>query len=141
LNVVSNVNWLKREELNTQRLEGAEQSVDVAYTILALEYFHQQFPDQQYDIVLSRAFDWYNGANHLSQIIYNPCTGGCYDGLEPGNVNLNQGAESTLCYLLSRFAVERVTRRRKRLQRQTAYTKVRKSEYVQMESRKDVSNS
>ncbi|MFY8137612.1 MAG: glycosyltransferase [Flavobacteriales bacterium] len=141
LNVVSNVNWLKREELNTQRLEGAEQSVDVAYTILALEYFHQQFPDEQYDIVMSRAFDWYNGANHLSQIIYNPCTGGCYDGLEPGNVNLNQGAESTLCYLLSRFAVERVTRRRKRLQRQTAYTKVRKSEYVQMESRKDVSNS
>ncbi len=141
LNVVSNVNWLKREELNTQRLEGAEQSVDVAYTILALEYFHQQFPDEQYDIVMSRAFDWYNGANHLSQIIYNPCTGGCYDGLEPGNVNLNQGAESTLCYLLSRFAVERVTRRRKRLQRQTAYTKVRKSEYAQMESRKDVSNS
>ena len=47
------------------------------------------------------------GDNHLHRIIYNPCTGGCYDGLEENNVNLNQGAESTLSYLMARLSVEK----------------------------------
>ena len=55
------------------------------------------------------AFDWFLGKNHLQQIVYNPQTGGCYDGLEQYHVNLNQGAESTISYLLSRLAMEKVT--------------------------------
>jgi len=43
----------------------------------------------------------------LHQIIYNPCTGGCYDGLEETQVNMNQGAESTVSYLMARLAVEK----------------------------------
>jgi hypothetical protein len=52
------------------------------------------------------AFNWFLGQNHLHQIVYNPCTGGCYDGLEEHNVNLNQGAESTVSYLNARLIVE-----------------------------------
>ena len=52
------------------------------------------------------AFDWFLGNNHLHQIIYNPCTGGCYDGLETNHVNLNQGAESSLSYLMARLTLE-----------------------------------
>ena len=37
---------------------------------------------------------------------YNPATGGCYDGLEEHNINLNQGAESTVCYLLARLIIK-----------------------------------
>jgi len=44
----------------------------------------------------------------LHQIVYNPKTGGCYDGLEENHINLNQGAESTISYLLSRLAMEKV---------------------------------
>ncbi|WP_050915834.1 hypothetical protein [Gillisia marina] len=54
------------------------------------------------------AFSWFLGNNHLQQIIYNPLTGGCHDGLEESNVNLNQGAESTICYLMARLSIERV---------------------------------
>ena len=54
------------------------------------------------------AFNWFLGNNHMHQIIYNPCTGGCYDGLEEKNVNLNQGAESTVSYLMARLAYEKV---------------------------------
>jgi hypothetical protein len=43
----------------------------------------------------------------LHQIIYNPCTGGCYDGLEETHVNLNQGAESSISYLMARLTVEK----------------------------------
>jgi hypothetical protein len=53
------------------------------------------------------AFNWFLGENHLNQIIYNPVTGGCYDGLEEHQVNLNQGAESTLSYLLARLTIEK----------------------------------
>ena len=53
------------------------------------------------------AFDWFQGRNHLNEIIYNPCTGGCYDGLEDSYVNLNQGAESTLSYLMSRLTISK----------------------------------
>jgi hypothetical protein len=55
---------------------------------------------------MKTAFSWFLGNNHLNQIIYNPCTGGCYDGLEEHNVNLNQGAESTVSYLNARLIVE-----------------------------------
>ena len=52
-------------------------------------------------------FSWFLGNNHLNQIIYNPCTGGCYDGLEEDYINLNQGAESTVSYLMARLTVEK----------------------------------
>jgi hypothetical protein len=56
------------------------------------------------------SFDWFLGNNHLNQIIYNPATGGCYDGLEEHNINLNQGAESTLSYLMAKLALEKLQR-------------------------------
>ena len=56
---------------------------------------------------METGFDWFLGKNHLHQTIYNPCTGGCYDGLEEHQVNLNQGAESTVSYLMSRLTVEK----------------------------------
>ena len=52
------------------------------------------------------AFDWFLGNNHLNQIMYNPCTGGCYDGLEESHINLNQGAESALSYLMARLTMQ-----------------------------------
>ena len=53
------------------------------------------------------AFSWFLGNNHLKQIIYNPCTGGCYDGLEDKYINLNQGAESTVSYLMARLTINK----------------------------------
>lgn len=48
-----------------------------------------------------RAFDWFLGQNQLRQPLYDPTTGGCRDGLHPDRANENQGAESTLAFLLS----------------------------------------
>lgn len=39
---------------------------------------------------------WFLGANDSDTVMFDPLTGGGYDGLEPGGCNLNQGAESTL---------------------------------------------
>ena len=48
-----------------------------------------------------RAFDWFLGRNDLGLELYSPETGGCCDGLQVDRVNQNQGAESTLAFLLS----------------------------------------
>jgi glycosyltransferase involved in cell wall biosynthesis len=48
-----------------------------------------------------RAFNWFLGHNVLQQSLYDPTTGGCRDGLHADRVNENQGAESTLSFLLS----------------------------------------
>jgi glycosyltransferase involved in cell wall biosynthesis len=48
-----------------------------------------------------RAFDWFIGWNDLGLELYSPETGGCRDGLHIDRLNANQGAESTLAFLLS----------------------------------------
>jgi hypothetical protein len=82
----------------------------VAYTILALSKFHSVFNNESYFKKMEIAFNWFLGNNHLHQIIYNPCTGGCYDGLEENYVNLNQGAESTVSYLMARLTMEKLVK-------------------------------
>jgi len=48
-----------------------------------------------------RAFEWFLGRNDLGVSLYDPDTGGCHDGLHPDRVNRNQGAESTLAFLMA----------------------------------------
>jgi hypothetical protein len=48
-----------------------------------------------------RAFDWFIGQNTLRQVVCDAATGGCRDGLHPDRINENQGAESTISYLLA----------------------------------------
>jgi glycosyltransferase involved in cell wall biosynthesis len=47
------------------------------------------------------AFNWFLGGNDLQIALYDPTTGGCRDGLHPERVNENQGAESTLAFLMA----------------------------------------
>jgi hypothetical protein len=47
------------------------------------------------------AFGWFYGENHLGLPLCIPSVGSCCDGLSRDRVNRNQGAESTLAYLLS----------------------------------------
>ena len=48
-----------------------------------------------------RAFEWFLGRNDLGLALYDPTTGGCRDGLHMDRVSQNQGAESTLAFLLA----------------------------------------
>lgn len=109
LKVISNKGWLTKDSINEFKI-GGEQPIDAAYTIIALEKFYTAFKKDKYRELAFKAFDWFLGHNHLHQIVYNPCTGGCYDGVEKHNVNLNQGAESTVSYLMARMAIERINR-------------------------------
>jgi len=102
IKIISNRGWMVKGK---QREQYGEQPIDVAYTILALRKFHDIFKDEEYLNKMEMAFNWFLGNNHLNHVIYNPCTGGCFDGLEQYSVNLNQGAESTLSYLMARLTI------------------------------------
>ncbi|MFM2363889.1 MAG: hypothetical protein RLZZ316_2791 [Bacteroidota bacterium] len=106
ISVISNKGWLFNKEGFILNEMGGEQPIDVAYSIIALKKFYTVFSSIDYLRKMELAFNWFLGVNHLRQTIYNPCTGGCYDGLEEYYVNLNQGAESTVSYLMARMAVE-----------------------------------
>jgi len=103
IQVISNAGWHQR---GTELIKYGEQPIDVAYTILALQTFYSVFKEDRYLGLMDKAFDWFLGNNHFKQTIYTAASGGCCDGLEEKSVNLNQGAESTVCYLLARLAME-----------------------------------
>ncbi len=54
------------------------------------------------------AFNWFLGDNDLQIALYDPATGGCRDGLHPDRANENQGAESTLSFLMALLEMRRV---------------------------------
>ena len=103
IRVISNKSWKKR---GRKAVLFGEQPIDVAYTIMTLGKFYDVFRDEDYLAKMKTAFSWFLGNNHLHQVIYNPCTGGCFDGLEETRVNLNQGAESTVSYLMARLTMK-----------------------------------
>jgi hypothetical protein len=51
------------------------------------------------------ALEWFFGRNHQGAALYDAETSGCFDGLTKEGVNLNRGAESTICLLLSQLSV------------------------------------
>jgi len=102
IKVVSNQGW--RQKAASGKIYG-EQPIDIAGTVIALSTFYSILGKNEYYQKQKIAFSWFLGNNHLEQIIYNPSTGGCYDGLEEYNVNLNQGAESTISYLMARLCM------------------------------------
>jgi glycosyltransferase involved in cell wall biosynthesis len=107
IKVISNKGWLHNNQKVVVEIVGGEQPIDIAYTINALNKFYEVFGETDYYNKIKTAFNWFLGDNHLHQIIYNPCTGGCYDGLEDTYTNLNQGAESTVSYLMARLTLEK----------------------------------
>ena len=103
--VISNRGWYQK---GTEPNRYGEQPIDVFCIINSLDIFYKTFKTKVYIDKMKRAFNWFLGENHLSQIVYNPLTGGCRDGVEEKNVNINQGAESTVCYLMARIIMERL---------------------------------
>jgi len=95
--------WFKQ---GNHRHRFDQQPEDTASTIEALKTIYDISKDTHYQKLMHHAFDWFLGDNLLNRIIYDQTTGGCYDGLREHEVNLNEGAESTLSYLLSRLLLQ-----------------------------------
>lgn len=83
-----------------------QQPEEVAVLVQALKTMYELTEEERYKKLMLTAFSWFMGNNTLHQVVYDHVTGGCYDGVGKEQVNLNQGAESTVMYLLARLAAE-----------------------------------
>ncbi|MEQ9303727.1 MAG: glycosyl transferase, partial [Marinoscillum sp.] len=102
LSIIGNKEWYKR---NGKRSVYAQQPIDALAMVLM---YHQAFhltKNKEYLNKLFTAFMWFLGENDLRMSLYDFETKGCCDGFENYGVNRNQGAESSLAYLISHLTV------------------------------------
>ncbi|MFH1522284.1 MAG: glycosyltransferase [Patescibacteria group bacterium] len=83
-----------------------QQPEDVAAAVQVLNAMFQVTNRKHYKELANIAFNWFLGDNVLGQVVYDRTTGGCHDGIGKQFINLNQGAESTISYLLARLSFE-----------------------------------
>lgn len=102
LSIIGNKDWYKKDG---ERSVFAQQPIDALAMVLM---YHQAFhltKDKQYLGQLYTSFMWFLGENDLRMSLYDFETKGCCDGFEKDGVNRNQGAESSLAYLISHLTV------------------------------------
>ena len=78
-----------------------QQPVEACATVSACLEAYRITHDEQWRAEAGRVFGWFLGKNDLQVPLYDATTGGCRDGLHPDRVNENQGAESTLSFLMA----------------------------------------
>ncbi len=106
--IVGNDSWYIR---GRHRALWDQQAIDVGALVEAFVDAYRITNKPKYHQNALTSFEWFLGNNLLKSPVYDPTTGGCFDGLslEKG-VNQNQGAESTIACLLARLALEEVRR-------------------------------
>jgi glycosyltransferase involved in cell wall biosynthesis len=78
-----------------------QQPVEAAGMVSACLQAHRVTRDDRWRREAWTVFKWFLGDNDLQLPLYDSITGGCRDGLHPDRVNENQGAESTLSFLIA----------------------------------------
>jgi len=102
LSIIGNEKWYRKDG---ERSVFAQQPIDAMAMVLM---YHQAFlftKDKEYINKLYTSFLWFLGENDLRLSLYDFETKGCCDGFESYGVNRNQGAESSLAYLISHLTV------------------------------------
>jgi glycosyltransferase involved in cell wall biosynthesis len=95
---IGNRGWYKRDG---KRTRFDQQPVDAGSMVEACAEAYIATGEKVWVKDAIKCFEWFLGRNDLQTPIYDYTTGGCRDGLGSNGVNQNQGAESTLAWLLS----------------------------------------
>ncbi|MBB5872138.1 hypothetical protein F4553_005572 [Allocatelliglobosispora scoriae] len=116
--------WLQEVQLNGGRLSVVpaggwgpgeppsgldQQSIEVAALADACATAAAVTRDPAWEIGVQQAIDWFLGDNDADAVMWDPATGGGFDGLTPLGPNLNQGAESTLALISTLQHARRTT--------------------------------
>ena len=102
---IGNKGWYKKGGV---RAMYDQQSVEASCMTEAAVAAFRATHNNHFRAAARTIFAWYLGKNIQALSVYNPDTGGCYDGLTPEGLNLNQGAEATATYLLARLEMETI---------------------------------
>ncbi len=102
LSIIGNEEWFKK---GGKRSAYAQQPLDAMAMVLMYQQAYKLTKDKKYLDKLFTSFMWFLGENDIRMSLFDFDTKGCCDGIESYGVNRNQGAESTLAYLISHLAV------------------------------------
>lgn len=96
---IGNDGFFERGMANAAEFD--QQPVEACATVSACMHAFRTTGDHRWAEHARRAFTWFLGQNQLQQPLYQPLSGGCRDALHADRVNENEGAESTLSFLLA----------------------------------------
>ena len=102
---IGNNGWYQRGGLRAMYDQQSVEASCMAETAVAAFRATQ---NNRFRTTARTIFAWFLGKNTLGISVYNPNTGGCYDGITSEGLNLNQGAEATVTYLLARLNLETI---------------------------------
>jgi hypothetical protein len=86
---------------NGEKARFDQQPLEAAGAVSACLQAYRVTGDSRWRSEAWSAFNWFLGDNDLQLPLYDSATGGCRDGLHPDRANENQGAESTLSFLMA----------------------------------------
>jgi hypothetical protein len=107
LSVVGNAGWWPR---NGVRARYDQQPIEATALLLAAAAALEVTGGESHRLTMERCYGWFLGRNDGDIVIALPERGACHDGLTPSGVNRNQGAESSLMWLI---ALERIRQLRR----------------------------
>jgi len=100
--LIGNTGWHSR---GGKKPETDEQAIDAAAFVLAFRGAYLATGDHHYLTRMREAFAWFLGNNRLGLPLYDFATAGCRDGLGTSEPNQNEGAESTICFLMAHLGM------------------------------------
>lgn len=124
-NALSTLKWLCEEETledhfsftpvggrgpNERAPQFDQQPIEAWATTEACVFAYEYSKDASWLHLARRAGSWFLSNNDVGVLVYDPTSGGGYDGLERTGVNLNQGAESTLSFVATMRELEALDR-------------------------------
>jgi glycosyltransferase involved in cell wall biosynthesis len=98
ISVIGNKNWHKK---NDKESKFDQQPIEIMNITISCSTAFMFTGDEKWINKARKSFSWFLGQNDLGVQIYNYQTGGCRDGLHSQGTNANEGAESTLAWLIS----------------------------------------
>ncbi len=97
---IGNEGWYKR---GGNRALYDQQPLEAAAMVEAAVEAFDVTKEKRYAEIATIVFGWFLGKNSAKTMVYNPETTGCFDGITAEELNMNQGAESSISYLLARL--------------------------------------
>jgi uncharacterized protein YyaL (SSP411 family) len=88
-----------------KRAQFDQQPIEAADTVIMLANAYQATKNKKYLTLQKKALGWFFGENDIHTPLYDAKTKGCCDGLGADGVNINQGAESIVSFLLARLCL------------------------------------
>jgi len=103
LEVIGNNGWYTKGK---NRAWYDQQSIDAGYIVQMYADAYRILGDESYRELAEISYSWFFGNNRSNVWVYDRVTHGCFDAISEVGLNLNQGAESCICYILAQQAMK-----------------------------------